>query len=162
VRHALIHKRAVLIDHFIDAYKTARRRRSFPHKAVACIILLIFPGSAFSGRGAWKTVHKVSSRERDLVLKTSNPRRLYDDWRAYSRLPPTLRNRYFAKIYWKTKYCLLQKYGKPGRVPPERLSKLKAVAQRHGLTDVRDSNIRMVDGIFKIVDASPAKKHRRR
>ncbi|MCS7115098.1 MAG: hypothetical protein N0A00_06855 [Candidatus Bathyarchaeota archaeon] len=23
-----------------------------------------------------------------------------------------IRNRYFAKIYWTTQYCLLQKYGK--------------------------------------------------
>jgi len=156
VRHALIHKRAVLIDQVIDTYKTVRHRRSFPHQAVAEIVTMLFPGSALSGRGAWKTVHRISSRERDLVLKTANPRSLYQDWRAYRRLPATLRNRYFAKVYWRTKYCLLQKYGRSGRVPPQRLETLKAVAKQHGVTDVRPDNIRLVEGIFKIVDASPS------
>src|SRR5712692_2145202 len=96
------------------------------------------------------------SRERDLVLKTGNRRSLYQDWRTYRRLPATLRNRYFAKLYWRTKYCLLQKYGKAGRVPPKRLATLKTVAQEHGLIDVRPDNIRLVEGVFKIVDASPS------
>jgi len=87
MRHALIYKSDMLIDDFIDTYKTARHRRSFPHQAAAKIITLLFPGSAFSGRRAWKMVHRVSSRERDLVLKTANPRSLYQDWRVYRRLP---------------------------------------------------------------------------
>ncbi len=154
MRHALIHRKALLIDHFIDAYTRARRRKSFPHKAVGIVIRLLFPGSTFSGRGAFKTVHKVSSRERDLVLKTSSRKSIHHDERAYRRVPRTLRNRYFAKIYWRTKYCLLQKYGRPGRVPPDRLAKLKEVGGRYGLTDLREENIRRVEEAYKIVDAN--------
>src|SRR5262245_37561061 len=85
VRHALIHKRAVLIDQLVDTYKTVRRRHSFPHRVVAELVGMLFPGSAFAGRGAWKTVHRIASRERDLVLKTGNRRSLHQDWRAYRR-----------------------------------------------------------------------------
>jgi hypothetical protein len=100
----------------------------------------------------------VSSRERDLVLKVSNPKHLRRDLQAYERIPPTLRNRYFAKIYWKSKYCLLQKYGEKGHVPAERLTRLKKIGRRYGLTDIRPSNIRRVDGHFKIVDANPGRR----
>jgi hypothetical protein len=121
---------------------------------VAVIIHFLFPGSSYSGRGAYKTVHKISSRARDLVLKSSNPKNIKNDERAYKRLPPTLRNRYFAKIYWRTKYFMLQKYGTKSKVPDEKLRQLKSVAGKHGLTDVRPANIRKVDGRYKIVDAS--------
>lgn len=154
MRHALINKKAKFIDKFIDEYKKVRNRTSFLHKEVAMIIHFLFPGSSYSGRGAFKTVHKVSSRARDLVLKTSNPRNIRNDERAYKRFPEKLRNRYFSKIYWRTKYCLLQKYGKGGKVPEKRMTQLKSVAKRYGLTDVRPANIRKVDGRFKIVDAN--------
>jgi len=160
VRHALIYKKAELIDHFIDVYKQAMKRRSFPHQAVGTVIGLLFPGSAPSGRGVFKTVHRVSSRERDLVLKTSSRRNLQVDERAYKRLPANVRNRYFAKIYWRTKYCLLQKYGTAGPVPPARLAKLETVAKRHGLTDIRPANIRRVGRVFKIADANISKRRR--
>jgi hypothetical protein len=161
-RHALIHRKALLIDQFIEAYKQGRKRASFPHKAVGTMIRLLFPGSTLSGRGAFKTVHKVSSRERDLVLKTGNRRSMYSDHRAYRRVPSTLRNRYFAKVYWRTRYCLLQKYGTSGRVPPERLLRLKEVGRRFRLTDIREANIRKVEGAFKIVDANLSTRERPR
>ncbi len=161
MRHALIRRKALFLDQFIDAYKRVRRRRTFPHREVQTMIRFLFPGSAFSGRGAFKTVHKVSSRERDLVLKTSNPRSLLRDERAYRRVPPTLRNRYFAKIYWRTKYCLLQKFGVARLVPPQQLARLKEVGERYRLTDVRPANIRRVEGAFKIVDASLSRRRAR-
>jgi len=155
MRHTRIYKRALFIDQFVDAYQKVRKRHNFPHREVASVIEYLFPGCIYTGRGAFKTVHKVSSRARDLVLKTSNPKNIRSDRRAYRRLPPTIRNRYFAKIYWTTKYCLLQKYGRQAdHIPPRQLKKLKAVARACGLTDVRPGNIRKVDGRFKIVDAN--------
>ena len=160
MRHELIRKRAVFIDQFVDAYKKVRKRSTFPHREVASIVHFLFPGSRYTGRGAFKTVHRVSSRARNLVLKTSHPRRIRDDLRSYNRIPLTLRNRYFAKIYWRTKYCLLQKFGERGKVPPPKLQQLKRVAARFGLTDVRLANVRKVDGRFKIVDASVRRRRR--
>lgn len=160
MRHALIRRKALLVDQFIDVYKHGRKRASFPHKAVGVMIPLLFPGSTLSGKGAFKTVHRVSSRERDLVLKTGNRGSMYNDHKAYRRVPSTLRNRYFAKVYWRTRYCLLQKYGTPGRVPPERMLKLKQIGRRYRLTDIREANIRKVEGVFKIVDANLSKRKR--
>jgi len=76
------------------------------------------------------------------------------DWLAYHSLPKNIRNRYFAKIYWLTDHCLLQKYGRATRVPDHELRKLKSVGKEYGLRDIRPANIRKVDGRFKIVDAS--------
>jgi len=160
MRHALIHKKAVFIDAFVDNYRKIRHRSTFPHKEVAHIIHLLFPGSSYSGRGAFKTVHRVSSRTRDLVLKTSNRRNIRNDDRAYRKLPKTIRNRYFAKVYWRTKYCLLQKFGKSSKVPSDKLNSLKSIARKYGLTDVRPANVRKVDGKFKIVDASLSRARR--
>jgi hypothetical protein len=108
----------------------------------------------------FKTAYKVSSRTRELVLKAANRRSILRDLRAYRLLPRTLRNRYFAKVYWRTKYCLLQKYGSPGPVPPAGLARLKAVGKRYGLTDVREANIRKVGGVFKLVDANVSRRRR--
>ena len=158
MRHALIHKKAQFIDKFVDNYRQIRKRTTFPHKEVGAIIHFLFPGSSYSGRGAFKTVHKISSRTKDLVLKASNKKNIRNDERTYKRLPSNIRNRYFAKVYWRTKYCLLQKFGKKSQVPLERLKKLKLIAKQYGLTDVRPENVRKVNGKHKIVDASISQK----
>ena len=157
MRHALIQRTARLIDQFVDAYMRARRRRTFPHKGVQEIVTLLFPGSAQRGRGAFKTVFVVRSRKRSLALKTSTSNQIMNDWLAYHSLPKNIRNRYFAKIYWLTDHCLLQKYGRESRVPTRVLTKLKDIGKQYGLRDIRPANIRKVDGRFKIVDASLSK-----
>jgi hypothetical protein len=87
-------------------------------------------------------------------LKIGREEYIKADIEAYMKLPKRIRNRYFAKIYWKTKYCLIQKYGKKTKIPKEILQKLRNVAKKFGLTDIRRANIRKIDGRFKIVDAS--------
>ena len=154
MRHALINKKAQFIDKFIVYYQRARGRSSFPHKEVGHLVKFLFPGSSYSGRGAFKTVHRISSREKDLVLKDSHHKNIMADWRVYRRISISIRNRYFAKIYWKTNYCILQKWGKKVKVPKKELIKLKLVGKRYGLTDIRFDNIRKVDGHFKIIDAN--------
>jgi hypothetical protein len=66
----------------------------------------------------------------------------------------------FAKVYWRTKYCLLQKFGSECDVPPSRLARLKQIARKYGLTDVRPGNIRCVGGVGKIVDATVVRRER--
>src|SRR6266705_1174440 len=112
-----MHRKAKFLDQLIDAYKRARDRKTFPHADVSKLVHFIFPGSGWVGRGAFKRAYRVSSNVRNLVLKTSNEKNIRNDWRAYTRLPANIRNRYFGKVYWKTRYCLLQKYGKEGKVP---------------------------------------------
>jgi hypothetical protein len=142
----------------IEAYMRAQNRSTFPHGAVGKILRFVFPGSRLLGRGAYKSVYRVGSNVRDLALKTSNAKNIRVEGHVYKRLPPGVRNWYFGKIYWATKYCLLQKYGTRGRIPSGRLEKLKEIARRYGLTDVRPGNIRRIGKVFKIIDANPSRK----
>lgn len=157
-RHATLKRRAEIIDLVIEHYNKARKRKNFPRKIVEDLVRLVFPISNFEGRGAFKEVHKIRSRAFKRVLKVSNDESTRRDWKAYQRLPKNIRNRYFAKIYWSTKYCQLQKFGKDVKVPKDELRKLKAIGNRYGLTDIRPANVRKIDGHFKIVDASVRRK----
>jgi hypothetical protein len=155
LRHERIRKKARFLDEFIEAHKKARRRKRFPHQAVEVIIPLLFRRWRAEGRGAFKTVHRVSTTSRHVALKTASAKHISKDWRIYQTLPRGTRNRYFAKIYWKTKYCLLQKYGKQvRRVSPRAMTTLKKFAKENGLWDVQPGNIRKIDGHYKIVDAN--------
>jgi len=154
VRHETIYQKALLIDRFIEFYMKAKKRKRFPRKEAGQVIKLLFPNSRNVGEGAFKKVFQISSRSRDLALKVSGEENIRNDVGAYDRLPKNIRNRCFAKIYWNTKYCLLQKYGKAVRVPPEVIGSLKKKVKPYGLSDVRVANIRKVDGKFKIVDAN--------
>ena len=156
MRHVLLYRTAKFVDRFVDTYKKKRKTRNFPHKKVTTIIEYLFPGSAWKGRGAFKSVHRIYSQEKTLVLKLSNPKNIRSDLRVYRRLPRKIRNRYFAKVYWHTKYCLLQKYGREVNVPLRVLERLRKIGRQYGLRDIRPANIRKVEGRFKIVDANPA------
>jgi hypothetical protein len=156
MRHATLKKRAEFIDLIIDQYKHVRGQKNFPKKIVAGVVSLLFPDSNFEGRGAFKEVHAVHSRARTLVLKLSNKKSTKRDWNVYRRLPSGIRNRYFAKIYWHTKYCALQKYGKHANISEQELDKLRKRVRNYGLRDIRADNVRKVEGHFKIVDANPS------
>jgi hypothetical protein len=115
----------------------------------------ILPKSKWVGNGAFKNVYRVRTQARNLVLKIGDHRHILNDLRAYRRFPTGIRNRYFAKIYWRTKYCLLQKFGEPaGRISETKLRRLRKIGKRNGLWDVKPANIRVVDGQYKIVDAN--------
>lgn len=156
MRHAILKKRAEIVDLIIDRYNRVRRRKNFPKKIVADVVGLMFPDSNFEGRGFFKEVHSVHSRARKLVLKLSHAKSTKRDWKVYHLLPEGIRNRYFARIYWHTKYCSLQKYGRKVRVPKQELKKLRMRVRRYGLNDIRADNVRKVEGHFKIVDANPS------
>lgn len=154
MRHAKIHKLAVFLDTAIDAYKKARGRKSFPHEVVKQLVPLLFPHSVYAGKGWYKSVHKISTRTRDLVLKTGDAKYIRRDHAIFAGIRGRGRHRDFAKIYWATTYCMLQKYGKKRKVPYSELQRLKEEAGKRGLCDIKQANIRFVDGAFKIVDAS--------
>ena len=93
----------------------------------------------------------IRSPKRKVVLKFGNQKAIKRDFNAYKKCG----NRYFAKIYWHTKYCMLQKYGANKKIPEDELKRLKTIAkEKYGLIDIKEDNIRKVDGIFKIVDAN--------
>ena len=155
VRHANIRKKAVFIDQFIDHYNRIRHRTNFPHKAAKEIISLLFPNSKPLGKGAFKTTHFITSRSRKLVLKLSRPKNIRADISAYNRVPLTLRNRYCAKIYWITRYCLLQQYANKVKnisKKDPKLLELKKKLKKYGLTDIRPDNVGFVNRKLKVFD----------
>jgi len=146
-----------MVDAIIDHYIKVRKRKNFPKKIVEPVLKLVFPESHYIGRGFHKVVHAIYSRSFKRVIKISNFKSTNRDWDLYHRLPRTIRNLYFAKIYWHTKYCSLQKFGRKAVVPQVQLEKLKRRVKQYGLTDVRAENIRKFGKGFKIIDAYPAR-----
>lgn len=158
MRYKLIRRKAMQLDKFIDNYRRKKGRNTFPRTELSNVIRFVFPNSSVSGQGRYKIVHKISATSRELALKTGNKDGINNDIRIYERIPRGRRNRYFAKIYWKTKYCLLQKHGEKAPVPAGDLARLKGIGKDYGLKDIRPANIRRVGGRFKIIDASLRKK----
>ena len=74
-------------------------------------------------------------------------------------MPKNVRNRYFAKIYWRSKggRFILQKYGEDVKVPERELIRLKLIGKEYGLKDVREANIMKFERKLKIVDAERIK-----
>ena len=71
-------------------------------------------------------------------------------------MPAGIRHVYFARVFWHTKYCLLQEYGVETYVSAENLVQIRAIADKYGLLDITCDNIRSVNGNLKIIDASIA------
>jgi hypothetical protein len=153
MRHKTLYEKAVFIDWFVDHYRRLKGRKKFPQKEVRQLIEWLFKKGTYLGRGDNKTVYRVTNKARDLVLKIGQKYYIDYDDKVYKRLPRKIRNRYFAKIYWRTKYALLQKYGKSARVSGKEMEKLKAIGKKYGMWDIRRANIRNIQGSSKIVDA---------
>ena len=157
--HERIRQKAEFIDQFILYYRQSRKRTRFPHKAAGQLIKLLFRKSSYLGAGAHKSAFYVPTRKKDLVLKISETKNLKNDFRVYRHIPSTIRNRYFAKMYWATTHCLLQKWAKQPEISKKdpRIIKLKKKLKLHGLTDIRPANVGFIDGKLKVLDASLCK-----
>ena len=157
MHHENIRKKAEFIDRFIELYRQLRKRKRFPHNATGKLILLLFPNSKKLAKGAHKTSFSIQIRRKRLALKISERKDLRNDFRAYRRLPITIRNRYFAKMYWATKHCLLQKLAKQKPIITKKnyqFLKLKKKLTSHHLTDIRPANVGWIDGKLKVLDAN--------
>jgi hypothetical protein len=154
MRHKKIHDNLLLIDKFVELYRRTRKTSKLPRKEIKILVEFLFEGSKYLDSGAYKNVYQINSRKRKLALKIGREEYIKDDMESYGKLPKRIRNRYFAKIYWHTKFCLIQKFGKKSKIPPEEIKKLKIIGRKYGLADIRKANILKVDGRFKIVDAS--------
>lgn len=104
--------------------------------------------------GWHKTVFGVKGLERKVVLKVGPKKSVENDHRAYKRVPENMRHQVFAKIFWHTKYCLLQEYGYPVHVTELQLQRLRREVNRYGIFDVKAQNLRAIDGAVKIIDAN--------
>ncbi len=152
------HNYAYVIDGIIDHYRESRNTKKMPsRKLLLSLVKAVFPVQRHLGRGYFKNVFHIVSRPGrfHLVIKIGIPEAIEMDWGIYQMAKKGgLADRYFARYYWKTRYCLLQKYGKRRIVPDAVLKDLRVRAHRAGLSDIKKDNIRYIDGHFQIIDAN--------
>ncbi len=147
---------AKLLDDSIDDYIKKENSSFVPMRNLEQIGLTIFPDARVSNFGLHKLVFCLRHKSHDLVLKVGKSEAIELDHKAYKQMPSSLRHVYFARIFWHTKYCLLQEYGVETDVSAQDLMQLRALAYEYGLLDITCDNIRSVNGNLKIIDAGIA------
>jgi hypothetical protein len=156
VKFKSLHEKAKLVDDLIDEYREAKGANFVPMSELEKIVTVAFPDAVLVNLGLHKLVFYLRHKSHELALKTGKAQAIEQDHKAYKQLPASLRHVYFAKVFWHTKYCLLQEYGLEAEASAEGLAQLRATASKYGLLDITCDNIRSVNGNLKIVDASLA------
>ena len=146
MRYKEIYKKALLIDQFIDI-----NRKSFnmPIKEIDVIIRYLFPSCYIRSKGWFKTVFRICAKDRTVVLKIGKKESI----KTYEMMPSHMQKKHFAKIFWHTKYCLLQEYGEEANPTMEEVERLRAIGLKYGISDIRKENIRKFGDRLKIIDA---------
>jgi hypothetical protein len=156
VKFKNLHERAKILDDLIEAYIKSKKSVFVPMNELTTLVPLIFPDASLLSFGMHKLVFKVKYSSDVLALKIGKHADIENDHSAYKQLPHPYRHVYFARVFWHTKYCLLQEYGVEVQVTPEELSQLRSIAGKFGLLDISCENIRNIDGYLKIIDAGLA------
>lgn len=118
------------------------------------LVLKNFPDLYVRDVGLHKIVFGIYSADQKIVLKIGTKKSIENDHRAYKRVPETMRHQVFARIFWHTKYCLLQEYGFPAQVNAGELNLLRRIVYQYGIFDVKAENLKRFDGKLKIIDAN--------
>ena len=146
-----------LIEPSINKIKKFRGRTYTPHKDIEKILKIFFPKTKDydSKKGFFKKVYVIHSKSRKLVLKEGKPKNIGKDYTTYKSIPKNIRNRYFAKIYWRSSdgKFILQKYGREVKISKAELVRLKEIGKKHGLKDIKEANIMKFGNKLKIIDA---------
>ena len=118
------------------------------------LVLKNFPDLYVRDVGWHKIVFGIHSADQKIVLKVGTKKSIENDHQAYKRVPESIRHQVFARIFWHTKYCLLQEYGFPAQVNAEELKRLRRIVYRYGIFDVKEANLKRINGELKIIDAN--------
>ena len=153
MKYKTLHHTAQKIDHLID-HHIHLGTSLFPTDELKNAILAKFADLRFQSYGWHKIVFNIRSEEQKIVLKVGTRKSIENDHRVYKRIPENLRHQLFARIFWHTKYCLLQEYGFPTYVTPEELALLRGVVYKYGIFDIKAENLRRIGGQVKIIDAN--------
>jgi hypothetical protein len=156
VKFKSLNERAKILDNLIDVYVESKNSVFVPMDELQNIVPMIFSNTVIVSFGMHKLVFRVKHKTHELALKIGKKDAIEKDHKAYKQLPRQYRHVYLARVFWHTKYCLLQEYGVQVDVTPEELVKLRAIANRFGLLDISCENIRNIDGDLKIIDATLA------
>jgi hypothetical protein len=126
-----------------------------PQEQLKKLILKDFPELYLKDFGWHKIVFGIRVDQK-LVLKVGAKNSIENDHRAYKRVPESTRHQLFARIFWHTKYCLLQEYGFPAKVSPMELANLRRIVYKYGISDVKADNLKRIDGQLRVIDANVA------
>jgi hypothetical protein len=156
VKFKSLNEEAKRLDVFIDDYIKINKSSFVPMKNLEQTVLTVFPNAHLKDFGLHKLVFFLRHKTHELALKIGKSESIELDHKAYRQMPTNIRHVYFAKIFWHTKYCLLQEYGVEAVVSAQDLVQLREIASMYGLLDITCENIRSVNGNLKIIDASIA------
>jgi hypothetical protein len=151
-----LHEKARLLDNLIDEYERSKGTGFVPMRSLQELTSKTFPEATRVNVGLHKLVFHLTHKSHELALKIGKKEAIELDHKSYKLLPPRLRHVYFARIFWHTKYCLLQEYGVEAEATHDQLIKLRSIGYTYGLLDITCENIRNVNGYLKIVDAGIA------
>lgn len=154
MKYKTLHQTARQIDHLIDRYIESKGTSFIGQDELKKLILKDFPDLYVKDAGWHKIVFGIHSIDQKIVLKVGPKTSIEKDHRAYKRVPESMRHQLFAKIFWHTKYCLLQQYGYSANVTQKELDILRRTVYKYGISDIKAENLRMFDGELKIIDAN--------
>jgi hypothetical protein len=153
VKYHELHHEAKHIDRLID--HELHHTGIFPTQdRLAEIIAKNYPDFEVENCGWHKIVFRNRSFNHDVVIKIGPHKSIEADHSVYKAVPEDKRHRYFARIYWHTRYCLLQEYGVPVTATQEQLNCLRQAVYKYGVFDVKTENLSWINGELKIIDAN--------
>jgi hypothetical protein len=154
LKYKELHHQAKQIDRLIDAALDANGSLFIPQEELKTIILGNYPDFYVENSGWHKIVFGNRAIDHKIVLKVGPQKSIENDHHVYKSLPEEQRHKVFARIFWHTKYCLLQEYGLPAKVSPEQLTSIRREVNKYGVFDVKAENLRSIDGKLRIIDAN--------
>jgi hypothetical protein len=152
LQYKTLHNTAKEIDHLIDHNLLSSGTSVISQEELKRILLNKFPictlqawvGTRLSSASIQSTKNRSQSRPKKSIE---------NDHRAYKQVPENTHHKLFAKIFWHTKYCLLQEYGFPANVTKEELTRIRKIVNRYGVFDIKAENLKRIDDNLKIIDA---------
>jgi hypothetical protein len=154
LKYKQLHHEAKHIDRIIDRQLTLLGGMFLTTDAIEALVNKNYPDFEVENCGWHKIVFRNRQIDHKVVLKIGPSRSIENDHQAYKQVPERLRHLYFARIYWHTKYCLLQEFGDSATVSDEQLDCMRQAVYKYGVFDIKADNLRWIEGELKIIDAS--------
>ncbi|HSV48742.1 MAG TPA: hypothetical protein VLH35_00375, partial [Candidatus Acidoferrales bacterium] len=154
LKYKTLHHQAKHIDRLIDHELHVRGGMFLTPEQLQTVVTTNYPDFYVENCGWHKTVFRNLLSDHKVVLKIGPRKSIENDHHAYKQVPESMRHLFFAKIYWHTKYCLLQEFGDQTPVTLEQLNCVRAAVYKYGVFDIKADNLRWIDGELKIIDAN--------
>lgn len=154
LKYKQLHHEAKHIDRLIDRQLTLCGGLFLTTDEIHELVAENYPDFVVENCGWHKIVFRNRQIDHKVVLKIGPSRSIENDHHAYKHVPERLRHLYFARIYWHTKYCLLQEFGETATVTDAQLDCMRQAVYKYGVFDIKAENLRWIDGELKIIDAS--------